>query len=96
MMNEDAKLVLEMDGKDVEAEVLFTCQLEETGKNYVVFIAPNPETGKNEVSACVYEEADDFNGSLSPVESDEEWSILDEYYNAYIEENDLDIEEMLK
>ena len=95
-MNEDAKLILEMDGGDVEAEVLFTCNLEETGKNYVVFVAPNPQTGKKEISACVYNEADDFNGSLSPVETDEEWNVLDEYFRAFVEENDLDVEELLK
>ena len=95
-MNEDAKLILEYEGKDVEAEVLFTCKLEETGFKYVVFIADNPQSGKKEISAARYEEDDEYNGSMSPVETDEEWGLLDEYLNAFVEENDVDIEAMLK
>ncbi len=94
--NEDAKLFLEVDGKEVEAYVLFTCHLEETGKNYVVFVAENPQTNVKEVSAAVYEETDELNGNLSPVETDEEWEILDDYFDEFANENDLDLDELLK
>ena len=95
-MNDEATLYLDYDGKEVEATVLFTCNLEETGKDYVVFIAPNPETGAKEVSAARYEETDDENGSMSPVETDEEWDILEEYLDDFIEEKGLDLDELLK
>ena len=95
-MNDENKLILDDNGKDVEAQVLFTCTLEETGCDYVVFIAPNPETGKKEVSASRYTDADGFSGELLPIETDEEYDILDEYLDAYCEENDIDLDELLK
>jgi|GEM_PF-2874238 len=95
-MNDQAKLILEADGGDVEAEVLFTCSLEETGNSYVVFIAVNPETGKKEVNASCYSEKDGLSGELFPIETDEELEILDDYLNDYLEENGLDLDELLK
>ena len=95
-MNDDAKLFLDNNGEEVEARVLFTCTLEETGKDYVVFIAPNPDTGIKEVAAASYIEADGLSGELNAVETDEEYEILDDYLNAYLEENDIDLDELLK
>ena len=95
-MNDDAKLIFDTDNGEVEAQVLFTCTLEETGKDYVVFIAPNPETGVKEVSAACYVEADGLSGELSEVETDEEYEILEDYLNAYCDENDVDLDELLK
>ena len=94
-MNDDIKLILEDNGKEIEAQVIFTCFLEETGKHYCVFVATG-KNGKKELSAAVYEESDDLSGQMSPVETDEEWEILEEYLNAYAEENDLDIDALLK
>ena len=95
-MNEDAKLILDDDGVISEGQVLFTCTLEETGMDYVIFIAPNPETGKKEVCASRYTEADGFSGQLLPVETDEEYDNLDEYVDGYCEENGIDLDELLK
>ena len=95
-MNDEAKLYLDNNGEEVEAQVLFTCTLEETGKDYVVFIAPNPDTGIKEVAAASYIEADGLSGELTAVETDEEYEILDEYLESYCEENDIDLDELLK
>ena len=89
-------MILDTEDGEIEAQVLFTCHLEETGLDYVIYIAPNPETGKKEVTASKYSEADELNGNIEPVETDEEWEILDEYLNAFVEENDLDLDELLK
>ena len=95
-MKDNEKLFFESEGKQIEANILFTCFLEETNRRYCVFIAPDPETGEKQVSAASDEETDDLNGKMIPVETEEEWDILQDYLDEYLEENDVDVDELLK
>jgi uncharacterized protein YrzB (UPF0473 family) len=69
--------VLTEEGKEVECEVLFTFESEETNKNYMVYTDnTTDETGSTKVYAAIY----DPNGegiNLIPIESEKEWKIVE-------------------
>ena len=80
---EDNRRMIINDGKeDLECEILFTYHSDDFNKDYVVF-----HDIKNDVdSAAVYKEGKNGTGDLTPVESDEEWAmledLLDDYYDS--------------
>lgn len=80
-MKDNELVLIDEDGNETLAEILFTFPWEETGKNYVVF------TVGEEVSAAVYEEGENASGELFPVETDEEWDKIEEMLAAFSEEN---------
>jgi len=87
-MEKDNKFELTLeDGKVVQAEIIFTHYSEKFKKNYVVFL---PE-GDEQFSAACYLEEDKANGELLPIETDEEWALLEDLLNDYF--SDLDDEE---
>ena len=63
-------------------EILFTFEDEEHGKKYVVFADPDVES--EEVFASAYDDA----GNLLPVESDEEWAMIEEVILAFQEDEE--------
>ncbi|OIJ16620.1 hypothetical protein BKP45_04770 [Anaerobacillus alkalidiazotrophicus] len=71
-------------------EVLFTFDVEETGKSYMVLIAAGDEENDEEeveVHAFRYEEKGDGDDDLSlhPIETDEEWDMVEEMLNTFSE-----------
>ncbi len=78
-------LVFEKDGKEVECQILFTCNLEGyEGNNYVVFKIGDTE----DISAARYTEEGDGIGELLDVETDKEWDLLDDAIESFF--NDLE------
>lgn len=67
-------------GKEVKMQILFT--FEANGKSYVLF--QNPEDSDGEVFASCY----DDQGSLLPIETDEEWEMVEEVLGSFIEERE--------
>ncbi len=82
MVDSKTMYVEDANGKEVAMEILFTFDNDQTGKQYVVFKDPNNEDG--EVFASCY----DDEGNLTPIETDEEWSMVEEVLGAFIEENE--------
>jgi uncharacterized protein YrzB (UPF0473 family) len=81
-------------------EVLFTFDVDETEKSYMVLIAAGEEEGDDdevEVHAFRYEEKGDGEAdddlTLHPIETDEEWNIVEEMLNTFSEEEYNDDEE---
>lgn len=69
--------VISDEGKEVECEVLFTFESEETKKNYIVYTDNTlDEEGNTKVYASIYnpEEAET---KLLPIESEKEWKIIE-------------------
>lgn len=68
--------VLDDNGKEVECEVLFTFESDETKKNYIVYTDNTTDDGGNtKVYASIYSpEEDDL--SLEPITSEKEWKII--------------------
>ena len=78
-------LVFEKDGKEIECQILFTCNLEGyEGNNYVVFQIGDSE----DISAARYTEEGDGIGELLDVETDAEWDLLDDAIESFF--NDLE------
>lgn len=81
-MNEEQTLTFTVtndEGKEVECEVLFTFESDETKKNYIVYTDNTiDDEGNTKVYASIYDYKDDLNeAKLTPIESDKEWKIIE-------------------
>lgn len=64
-------------GQELECEVLFTFESEETKKNYMVYTDnTTDENGNVKVYAAIYN-PEDANSQLEPIESEKEWKIVE-------------------
>jgi len=64
-------------GKDVECEVLFTFESDETKKNYIVYTDnTKDEKGNVKVYASIYT-PDTPETTLLPIETEKEWKIIE-------------------
>lgn len=69
--------VVSDEGKEVECEVLFTFESDETGKNYMVYTDnTTDEEGNTKVYASIYE-PDQEETKLEPIETEKEWKIIE-------------------
>lgn len=69
--------VINDEGKEVECEVLFTFESEETGKNYIVYTDNTfDEDGNTKVFASIYD-PDLDESKLLPIETEKEWKIIE-------------------
>ena len=65
------------EGKEVECEVLFTFESEETKKNYIVYTDNTTDEGGNtKVYASIYNPKEE-KSILYPIETEEEWKIIE-------------------
>ena len=72
------------EGVEVQYEVLFTFESEETGKKYIVYTDDTTDDSSNvKVYASTYiiegDEGDKYN--LSPIETDKEWKVIETILN---------------
>lgn len=78
-MNEELMTfkVINDEGKEIECEVLFTFESDETKKNYIVYTDnTQDENGNTKVYASIYNPGDN-NAKLLPIETDKEWKIIE-------------------
>ena len=69
--------VVNDEGKEVECEVLFTFESDETKKNYIVYTDNTlDEDGNTKVYASIYN-PDEDETKLLPIETDKEWKIIE-------------------
>ena len=90
-MNKENKFkVIDKDGKEIEFEVLFTFESDETNKNYMVYTDNSlDEEGNTRVYASVFmPEAEPL--ELLPVETEREWKIIETILESIQEENNKD------
>ena len=80
MLESNTLFVTDENGNEMEMEILFTFEDEEHGRKYVVFANPDDD---EEVFASAYDEA----GNLLPVETQEEWDMIEEVIGAFSEED---------
>lgn len=65
------------DGREIECEVLFTFESDETKKNYIVYTDNTlDEQGNTKVYASIYTPNEE-NTNLIPIETDKEWKIIE-------------------
>ncbi len=82
MLDSNSLFVTDENGNEKRMEILFTFEDESRNKQYVVFT--DPEVESDEVFASAY----DDQGHLLPVESDEEWQMIEEVIGAFQDEEE--------
>ena len=81
------------EGKEVECEVLFTFDSEETNKSYMVYTDNTTDTDGNvKVYASVYDPNGD-NTELLPIETEREWKIIETILESIQEQSKKDTDE---
>ena len=69
--------VINDEGKEIECEVLFTFESDETKKNYIVYTDNTiDEEGNTKVYASIYN-PDEDETKLLPIETEKEWKIIE-------------------
>jgi uncharacterized protein YrzB (UPF0473 family) len=94
MAEEEKEIIIipDEDGNEEEFEVLFTFDVDETDKKYMMLIPVDGNPEVDEVYPFRYEEeGDDL--QLYPIEDDEEWDMVEETFNTLIDELEFDEEE---
>lgn len=77
MENEMRFTVINDEGAEVECEVLFTFESEETRKNYIVYTDNMlDDEGNTRVFASIYDSDSDAS-KLLPIETEKEWKIIE-------------------
>lgn len=82
MLDSNSLYVTDENGNEKKMIILFTFDTEVTNKQYVVFQNPELETGE------VYASAYDDKGQLLPIETDEEWEMVEEVINTFVEDEE--------
>ena len=83
-MEERTFTVIDEEGREVEYEVVLTFKNPDNNKSYVIYKLPDEDN--DEVFAAMYDEENKLGGNLLQIETDEEWDMLDEVLNSFIEE----------
>jgi uncharacterized protein YrzB (UPF0473 family) len=83
-MEEKTFTVIDEEGNEVLYEVVLTFKSDETGKSYVIYKLPGEE--EEEVFAAIYDEDAKDGGNLIQIESEEEWDMVEEVLNTFLEE----------
>ncbi len=93
MNKENTFKVIDKNGKEIEFEVLFTFESDETKKNYMVYTDnTKDENGNVRVYASVFNpEAEPL--ELLPVETEREWKIIETILQSIEEESKKNSEE---
>lgn len=79
------------DGSEELFRILFTFDSEDYGKSYVLLV-PAEESEEDEVlvQAYAYKEAEEGGmGELGEIDSDEEWDMIEEVLNTFLDEEAL-------
>ncbi len=74
--------VIDDQGNEKEFEVLFTFNNEELGKQYVLYYDTTVE--EPSVFASIYDDA----GQLFPIETPEEWEMVEEVFQSFMAESE--------
>lgn len=82
MLETNTLFVKDEDGNELEMQILFTFEDEANNRKYVVFT--DPKQDDEEVYASRY----DDEGNLLPVETDEEWTMIEEVIGAFGEDEE--------
>lgn len=88
--NQDYITLIDEDNNETLHEILFTFESEDFDRSYVLlFPAGTGEDEEVELKAFAYNEAEGgLEGKLLPIESDEEWDMVEEVLNTFISDDE--------
>ncbi|WP_432355176.1 DUF1292 domain-containing protein [Sporosarcina sp. A2] len=87
--------IVDENGQEHVCEVIFTFESEDYGKSYVLYhvLGDEPENDDEEIeifASSFVPSEDGEDGDLMPVESDEEWEMIEEVFGTFLDEQDED------
>ena len=87
-------VVINEKGKEVEYEVLFTFESDETERNYIVYTDNKKDKkGNTQVYASIYKEDKKGRTEMIPIESEKEWKVIETILESIQGENKKDKKE---
>jgi uncharacterized protein YrzB (UPF0473 family) len=87
-MDKEHLTFIDEDGNEILCEILFTFDSEMFKKSYVLFYPVSENEEDNiEVMAASYVPGKDGDGELFPIETDEEWELIERVLKQYEEDN---------
>jgi len=84
--NTEKLVVTDENGKDIECDIILTFDSDEYEKSYVIYQIVGDESG--EYYAASFNPEDGDEGKLFQIESDEEWDLIEEVLESFLEEED--------
>ena len=85
-MKRNSFTLIDENGNEVEYDVLFTFESEETNKNYIVYTdQTKDDAGNIQVYASIYD-PNDPNSKLEPITTDKEWKVIETILSTLQEE----------
>ena len=86
MNNNNTFKVINDEGVEITCDILFTFDSEETKKSYIVYTDNSKDAeGNVQVFASIYDPTQQ-NPKLEPIETDQEWKIIETILNTLQEE----------
>ncbi|MET3574691.1 DUF1292 domain-containing protein [Bhargavaea ullalensis] len=89
--------IVDEEGNEQLCEVLFTFDAEQFGKSYVLYYPVGAEEDEDdtiEIMASSFLPGEDGEqGELKPIETDEEWDMIEEMLNTFLADEDDEDEE---
>ena len=85
-LKDNQLIIIDEEGNEIVCEIIFTFDSEATGKKYVIFQAVDDESG--EVGAASYIEKDNGDGELEPIETEEEWELIQDALNDFLDQEE--------
>lgn len=83
---DETLVVTDEQGNELECVIIMTFESEEFGKSYVIYRLKDDETG--EYFAASFNPEDDEEGQLTPIETDEEWDLVEEVLENFLEDEE--------
>lgn len=89
MLDKSGKIVIKNDkNEEIECDVLFTFDNNETNKSYIVYTDnTKDELGNTKVYANTFDQFSE-DGLLGNVETDEEWAIIEQIFSSINEKKE--------
>ena len=85
-MKKNSFTLIDENGNEVEYDVLFTFESEETNKNYIVYTdQTKDDAGNIQVYASIYD-PNDPNSKLEPITTYKEWKVIETILSTLQEE----------
>ena len=85
-METETMTIIDEAGNEVLYEIVLTFDSDETSKSYVIYKLPGEEN--DEVFASSYKEGNTEGGDLLPIETDEEWDMIEEVLNTFLDDEE--------
>jgi uncharacterized protein YrzB (UPF0473 family) len=85
-LREDTLVLTDELGNELTATIILTFESEEFNKSYVVYKLDDNE--EDEYHAASFDPEDGDEGTLGQIETDEEWDLIEEVLESFLEEEE--------